>query len=145
MSVRVFRYAALGLGTIGLGLLYLMAIHRELPVVKIGEIKPTMNFAYVRVVGTVAGDPRIFKEVGKVRSLRFTVDDGTGEISVTAFRSQAEDLVDQHKVPASGDRVEVAGALSITADDDVVMRLQVPEHLILTRAEVPSARMRWTS
>ena len=137
MSIRVFRYAALALGTIGLGLLYLMATHRELPVVRIGEIKPTMNFAYVRVVGTVSGEPRVFKEAGKVRSLRFSVDDGTGEISVTAFRSQAEDLVAQDRVPTLGDRVEVAGALSMTADDDVVMRLQVPEHLKLERAEVP--------
>lgn len=137
ISIRVFRYAALGLGTIGLGLLYLMATHQELPIVRIGEIKPTMNFAYVRVVGTVAGDPRIFKEAGKVRSLKFTVDDGTGEISVTAFRAQAESLVEQRIVPASGDRVEVAGALSMSADDEVVMRLQIAEHLKLVRADVP--------
>ncbi|MBP7830337.1 MAG: hypothetical protein KA248_10510 [Kiritimatiellae bacterium] len=137
ISIRVFRYAALGLGTIGLGLLYLMATHRELPIVRIAEIKPTMNFAYVRVVGTVADDPRIFKEAGKVRSMRFTVDDGTGEISVTAFRAQAESLVEQRLVPASGDRVEVAGALSLTADDEVVMRLQIAEHLKLDRADVP--------
>ncbi|HOW97141.1 MAG TPA: hypothetical protein P5567_03870 [Kiritimatiellia bacterium] len=137
MSIRVFRYAALALGTIGLGLLYLMATHRELPVVRIGEIKPTMNFAYVRVVGAVSGEPRVFKEAGKVRSLRFSVDDGTGEISVTAFRSQAEALVEQDLVPSPGDRVTVAGALSMTADDDVVMRLQVTEHLQLERAEVP--------
>ncbi|MBU1694843.1 MAG: hypothetical protein KJ726_05365 [Verrucomicrobia bacterium] len=141
MSVRLFRYAALALGTIGLGLLYLMAIHRELPVVRIGDIKPTMNFAYVRVIGTVAGDPRIFKEAGKVRSLRFTVDDGTGEISVTAYRAQAAALVEQRKIPSSGDHVEVAGSLSMTADDDVIMRLQVPEHLTLTRAEVPVTRL----
>lgn len=136
-SVRAFRYAALGLGTIGLGLLYLMATHREIPTIQIGEIKQTMNFAYVKVSGTVSSDPRVFKEGGKARSLRFMVDDGSGEISVTAFRTQAQALVDENRLPRAGDRVEVAGALSMSADDEVVMRLQVPEHLKVLRAEVP--------
>jgi hypothetical protein len=46
-----FRYVALVLGTLGLGFLYLTALHREIPVVKIGGIKPMMNFATVRVAG----------------------------------------------------------------------------------------------
>lgn len=137
LSVRLLRYAALGLATVGLGLLYLMTTHRELPLVRVADIKPTMNFAYVRVAGTVSLDARMFKEGGKVRSMRFAVDDGTGEISVTAYRAQAEALVRNNMIPRAGDRIEVAGALSMTANDDVVMRLQLPEHLSLTRAEMP--------
>ena len=137
MSIRVFRYAALLLGTVGLGLLYLMATHREITLVRVESIKPTMNMAYVRVAGTVSGDARIFKEGEHVRSLRFMVDDGSGELSVTAYRSQAQDLVDQDRVPRAGDHIELAGSLGIMGDDQVVMRLQVPEQLLLTRAEVP--------
>ena len=135
MSLRALRYAAVLLATVGLGLLYLMVTHREIPLVKIGELKPTMNFAYVRIAGTVSSDARAFREGGKIRSMRFMVDDGSGEISVTAFRAQAQALADADKIPNAGDRIEVAGSLSVTADDDVVMRLQVPEQLTLTRAE----------
>lgn len=137
LSIRVCRYAALVLGTVGLGLLYLMTTHREIPLVRIGDIRPSMNFAYVRVVGTVSSDARIFKEGDKPRSLRFMVDDGSGEISVTAYRSQAETLVSEDRVPRVGDRVEVAGALGMAADDSVVLRLQVPSQLMVTRSEVP--------
>ncbi len=137
MSIRFFRYAALALGTVGLGLLYLMAIHREIPIIQIGNIRPMMNFAYVRIAGTVTGDARLFKEGDKVRTLRFMVDDGSGELMVTAYRAQAEALVAADRVPRVGDRVEVAGSLGVAADDNVVMRLQVPEHLFITRAEMP--------
>lgn len=131
---RLFRYVALVVGTVGLGLLYLTALHREIPSVKIGEIKPAMNFAVVHVVGDVSGEARVFKEGEQVQSLRFTVDDGSGEILVQAYKSQAQALVDKYGLPRAGDRVEVTGSLSVSADDDVAMRLQVPERLVLTRA-----------
>ena len=138
LSVRVFRYAALLLGTVGLGLLYLMAIHREIPLIKIGEIKPMMNFAYVRIAGTVSGDVRVFKEGSRIRSLRFMVDDGTGELSITAFRAQAEKMAEIDRIPRAGDRVELAGSLSISADDNIVLRIQVPEQIKVARADVPA-------
>ena len=137
LSVRVFRYAALLLGTVGLGLLYLMAIHREIPLIKISDIKPMMNFAYVRVAGTVSGDVRIFKEGSRIRSLRFMIDDGTGELSITAFRTQAEKMAEIDRIPRAGDRVEVAGSLSISADDNIVLRIQVPDQITIARADVP--------
>jgi DNA/RNA endonuclease YhcR with UshA esterase domain len=136
LSVQVFRYAALLVGIVGLGLLYLMVRNKDIPAIRIGDIEPTMNFAYVRVIGSVSGDARIFKEGNRVRSLRFMVDDGSGEISVTAFRSQAEALVAANRVPRRGDRVEVTGSLNMTADGDVVMRLQVPEQLKIVPAEM---------
>ena len=137
LSIRVCRYAALLLATCGLGLLYLMATHQEIPMVRIGDVKPTMNFAYVRVVGTVSGDARVFKEGDRIRSLRFMVDDGSGELMVSAFQAQARKLAEDDRVPRIGDRVEVVGSLSVTADEDVVMRLQVADQLVLTRAEMP--------
>jgi len=137
LSIRVFRYGALLLGIVGLLLLYLMVTHREIPIIQIGDIQPTMNFAYVRIAGTVTGDARIYKEAGRVRSMRFMLDDGTGEISVTAYHSQAQTLVDAGKVPRLGDLVEVAGSLSVSAEDNAIMRLQVPEQLNLVKAETP--------
>lgn len=137
LSLRVFRYAALLLGTVGLWLLYLMATHREIPLIKIGDVKPTMNMAYVRVAGVISSDARMFKEGGRIRSMRFMVDDGTGELSVNVYSVQAQTLAEAGRVPRLGDRVEVAGSLSVSADDNIVMRLQVPEQLIISRAEMP--------
>lgn len=139
---RLFRYVALVVGTVGLGLLYLSALHREIPVVKIGEIKPAMNFAVVRVVGAVSGDARIFKEGEHVRSLRFTVDDGSGEILVQAYKSQAQALVDKYGLPREGDHVEVTGSLGVLEGDDIAMRVQVPERLVLMRADTKPMALR---
>lgn len=136
LSVMAFRYAALLLATVGLGLLYLMARTQQIPLIRVADIKPTMNFAYVRIAGVVSGDARMFKEGGKIRSMRFMVDDGSGEISVTAYRTQAQALSDAGKLPRLGDKVEVAGSLSITADGDPVMRLQVAEQLVVNAAEM---------
>ena len=139
---HLFRYVALVVGTVGLGFLYLTALHREIPVVKIGDIKPAMNFAVVRVVGEVSADARIFREGERIQSLRFTVDDGGGEILVQAYKSQAQALVDTIGLPRMGDRVEVTGSLSVSADNDVVMRLQAPELLVLTRADTKPTALR---
>lgn len=137
MSVRVFRYAAVLLGTMGLALLYAMVKHREIPIVKVGEIKPTMNFAYVRIAGRVVSEPRVYKEEGRVRRLNFIVDDGSGEISIIAFGGQAAALVQQRKVPAAGDYVEIAGSLAPGPDDSVTMRVQLPDHVVVKRADIP--------
>ncbi len=141
-GARLFRYAALLLGTAGLGLLYVAIAQRAAPVVRIGEVRPAMNFAGVRIAGTVTGDARVFRDGERVRSLRFIVDDGTGEILVTTSRSQADALVREDRVPRRGDRIELAGSLGVSADNNASLRLQSPDQLRLTRAEAPVARPR---
>ncbi|OGV42579.1 MAG: hypothetical protein A2X46_04760 [Lentisphaerae bacterium GWF2_57_35] len=141
MSLRAIRVFAMALATIGLGLLYLMSTHRQIPSIKIDEIKPTMNFAYVRVAGTIQGETRLFKQGGKVRSLTFYVDDGSGEIPVTAYRAQAEELAAEGRIPRAGDRVEAAGSLSVSADDNILMRLQAPDQLTIIRTDLPITRL----
>ncbi len=131
-----FRYVALGVGAVGLGLLYLSALHREIPAVRIGEIKPAMNFATVRVSGEVSRDARLFREGEHIRALRFSVSDGTGEIHVQAQRAAAQALVTRFGLPREGDRVEAVGSLDVSEGNEVVMRLQVPEQFVLQRAEI---------
>lgn len=140
LSVKAFRYAALLLATAGLGLLYLMAIHRDIPVVEIGSIKPTMNFAYIRVVGKVIEETHVTREGGNVRSVRFIIDDGTGEIPVTAFRTKGQELLDKNLVPSVGDRVDLVGSLSVSADR-VALWLQAPDQVKIERAQVVEARL----
>lgn len=141
LSVRVFRYFALLLGTVGLLFLYLMVRNREIPLVKIGEITPTMNFAYVRVHGRVASDARVYREGDQIQGLGFVVDDGSGEIGVRAYRAVARELLASNMVPRMGDTVTVAGSLSVSADDHVLLRLQSPQQLKLEPADVPRIKL----
>jgi len=136
ISVRACRYAAVLLATVGLFLLYLMAINKEIQVIKIDAITPMMNFAYVRIVGDVVSDPRIFEKAGRVDSLRFNVSDGTGEILVQAYRAIAKNLIAEGKVPRLGDSVDIIGSLSVS-QDRMVLRLQSDQQLTIEHIELP--------
>ncbi len=129
MRVRVLQMASLVLAVAGLGLLYLYSINRDIPTVRVSGITPTMNFAYVKIEGEVTRDAYIFKSGGIV----FNLHDGSGEIAVMGGRAQAEALKNTGKLPRRGDRVEVAGSLSVSADQDVKLRMQSAEQLTLRR------------
>jgi RecJ-like exonuclease len=135
LRVRVLQYVSLVLAVAGLILLYLYSVNRGIPVVTVGEITPTMNFATVRIVGEVTRDAYIFKSGGIV----FNMKDDSGEIAVMGGRAQADALEAAGKLPRRGDQVDVAGSLSVSADQEVKLRMQSAEQLILTRNQaVPS-------
>ena len=113
MSLVAIRWAAVLLSTVGLFLLFLMAKHREIPLVKLGEVKPTMNFAQIRVEGVVDSDARTFRTGG---GMGFNFSDGTGTIMVFISQKQAQEMVERNLVPKTGDQVNFAGGLNI-ADD----------------------------
>ena len=142
VSLRVVRWGAILLGTLGLFLLYLMSIHKDIPIVKIGEIEPTMNFAYVRIAGTVVGDTRVYRTGTAITGLRFHIDDGTGEIPVNAYKKQAIAMVEQDQLPRMGDHVDVAGSLSVSADDQIRLRMQAMDQLHIDSMAVPSVSLR---
>ena len=129
LRIRVLQYAALVLAFAGLILLYLYSINRDIPLVKVDSVTPTMNFAYVRVAGEVSRDAYVFKSGGMV----FNMYDGSGEMAIMASRAQAEVLGDAGRMPRVGDYVEVAGSLSVSADDEVKLRMQSVDQLILRR------------
>ncbi len=136
ISLRFFRWAAVLLATVGLGLLYFMSIRKEVPLVQIGNIKNTMNFAYIHVEGRVPSAARVFRDGDSVSSVSFTLDDGTGDIEVKVYRKKAQVLVDAGKVPRAGDRIAMDGSLNVSADR-TTLYLQVPENLeILEHAKV---------
>ena len=135
MSLVAIRWAAVLLATVGLFLLYLMAKHRDIPVVMLGNIKPTMNFGQIRVVGQVE-DARTFKSGG----MGFNVSDGTGTIMVFVSQKQAKDLADLNLVPRAGDAVNFAGGLNIS-DEESSMRLLSVKDFALTRAAASSVRL----
>lgn len=130
MSLVVTRWAAVLLATVGLFLLYLMAIHREVPLVKLGEIEPTWNFGLVRVSGTVASDARPFKSG---RGMSFNVDDGTGRMVVFTTERQMTELQEQNLVPKAGDSIDFVAQLNIS-EDKSNLKLSGLNSYSLTRA-----------
>lgn len=129
LRVRVLQYASLVLAVAGLVLLYLFSVNRDIPLVKIGDVTSTMNFATVRIAGEVTRDAYMFKSGGVV----FNINDGSGEIAVMGSRAQADALEANGKLPRRGDQVDVAGSLSVSADQDIKLRMQSAEQLKLTR------------
>jgi len=129
--IRRLRIGSLALALAGLACLYLMASHRELPVLEIDTISPMMNFAYVRVVGVVQNKVRVAERNGKVDYVSFMLDDGTGRLLVQAYRESARAIVDAGNVPAKGQLVDVAGNLSVAAESMRKLRVRTPRQLKL--------------
>jgi ribosomal protein L37E len=139
MSLRVFRWAAVLLATLGLALLYVMSITRAVPRVEIGSISNTMNFAYVNLEGVAPQSARVYRRGDIVSSVGFTLDDGSGRIPVRAFGRRAQELADSGRLPQAGDRVSLDGSLNVSAEETTIY-LQVPESLvILERRRIESA------
>lgn len=142
LKIRALQYASLVLAVAGLVLLYLFSVNRDLPFVRIGGITPTMNFATVRIAGEVTRDAYVFQSGGIV----FDMNDGSGGIAVMGGRAQAEALEAAGKLPQRGDRIEVSGSLSVSADQEPRLRLQSADQLVLNRkravAPVSAAQVR---
>jgi DNA/RNA endonuclease YhcR with UshA esterase domain len=124
LSVRAFKYGSLALAIVGLAVLLVVAPRSQVSTVKIGDLVGTMNWAYVRVEGVVTRQP--IYDPG-ARSLQLWLWDGTGEMMVMAYRSEAETLLAKGLVPTMGDTVAVEGTLRIQ-EDFTYLVLNVPEH-----------------
>jgi len=135
LRIRVLQIASLALAFAGLILLYLYSVNRDIPLVRVDSVTPTMNFATVRVSGEVTRGAYVFQSGGMV----FNLDDGSGEIAIMGGRAQADALENAGRLPRRGDRVEVAGSLNVSADQEVKLRMQSAEQLVLQRKRVPSA------
>jgi len=130
LSLRAVKWGAILLATVGLALLWIAAARAPLPHISIQQAAATMNFAYVEIAGQVVRSPTYNPDS---RSLSFTVDDGTGQMRVWAFRDVVDELRAAGRIPGLGDRVTVAGTLRVR-EEDVSLTLNVPEHLEIGRA-----------
>jgi hypothetical protein len=106
-----------------------MARHRPVPVVRAGDVVPTMNFAFVRIEGTVVRKPYLSRAGKQVDYAGFTVDDGSGTVRVGAYGRVAVRMEQSDRLPARGDRVSVCGSLGVAADGRVRLYLRSPGHL----------------
>ncbi len=128
LSLVLARWMAVAVAVLGLVALYQYVNHREIELIRIGDLKPTMNFAYVRVEGTVPRSPFVARGDGGAERINFEIDDGTGTIRVTAYRSVTERLDAEDRIPRAGERVSVAGTVQFTGEEARLL-IQVPDHL----------------
>ena len=131
LAVRAVKYGSLVLAVVGVVVLLVVARRSTVPTVEIGRLIETMNWAYVRVAGTVTRQPAYEPETG---TLTLWLEDGTGEILVTAYRPEAEWLLAADRVPVMGDGVTLEGTLRIK-DEFQYLVLNVPEHAEIRPAE----------
>lgn len=123
-AFRVLRYAAVALAFVGLFFLYMSAGGRAIPAVRIGEINPAMNFAYVSIAGTVERAPYVSIRDSRPGYISFLVSDGSGAIRVVAYREIAAAIVESNLLPEEGSRIEAAGNLSVDAGREPRLQLR---------------------
>lgn len=126
---RRMKLIALTLIVIGMGFLYLMSINRNVQSMAIGDIKPIMNHAPVRVVGRVVRRPYISRADGQISYLSLLIDDGTGQLRLSAENDIALRIVDGTNMPSKGDSIDVTGCLSIKGDGTPQLQILTAEHI----------------
>jgi DNA/RNA endonuclease YhcR with UshA esterase domain len=131
MALQAFKIGSLVLAIAGVAVLLLVAGRVQPPAVQAGSLGGTMNWAYVRLGGVVSSQPTLDGETG---ALRFWLEDGTGEIMVMAYRSEAEALLAEGRVPVMGDQVSLDGTLRVK-DDFRYLELRVPQQVQIEAAE----------
>ncbi|HIP87380.1 MAG TPA: hypothetical protein EYH27_02960 [Anaerolineales bacterium] len=131
LPIRAAKITAILLATVGLAVLWFAAVRSPIPQVQAGQVGATMNFAYVRIEGQVVRGPLYYPDSGY---LSFTIADDTGEVRVAAYRTTAEALRAEGRVPAFGDYVSVAGTLRIQGES-TSLTINIPEHVEVFRPE----------
>lgn len=129
LTLRAVKLAAVLLATVGLLALWWIARQAHIPTLTAAEAQGSMNMAYVQVQGQIS---RAVTYDPEGSYLAFWVDDGTGEVHVTAYRDVTQALLAAGQVPALGDQVTVAGTLRIR-EDMTSLTINAPEHFTLSR------------
>lgn len=105
------------------------------PLTAISAVQPAMNYAYVRLEGRVPSFPTLADG-----SLSFTVQDGSGDMRVTAYRAVADAISTTARVPMPGDLVTVEGTLRIR-DDAPSLVINAPEAISVQSTEATAIRL----
>ena len=131
ISIRTVKATAIVLSIVGLIALWAAATGSQIPQVKIGQIAATANMAYVQLFGRVTRGPDYYAESDY---LAFTLDDGTGEIRVSAYRNETDDLRLHDRIPSLGDNVSVVGTVRVR-DQGPSLTINVPDQVEVFRPE----------
>ena len=127
-AVRRLRTTAFVITVCGLSLASLYASRREPPLVRIGELKPIMNFSTVRVQGVLKSKAHELQD----GAVLYLIADETGSLPV--FSSHAP----EGKLPKAGSRVAATGRLSVSADNRMSMRVHGPGQIEVLENATPT-------
>ncbi len=139
ISVRLIRVISVVGSIVGVVALWFAAYSKQPHEVRVGSVDEMMNGALVKISGKVtAADENRDKN-----TLRLKVDDGTGEITASAFNklSQFKKVLGD-RMPGVGDEIELVGTLNVTQKFGVSMFLSVPDRVkVLNKYTVKSVRI----
>ena len=153
LSIRMARWAAVGVSVVGLVVLWFVARLSDVEPVRVADVNETMNFALVRIQGEVVRDPKITfakdqhgENLDRVRMIGFPLNDGTGEIQILAFETVASRLWEGRGelLPRQGDQVDLVGSLRVRSEDGEMklgIFLQSLKNLKVDRAPVPTVTL----
>ena len=114
MNVSLLKYISVLISVLGVALMLIFAQAAEAPAVKISDAYGNymMNYAVVKVTGTVVSVPRVSESGGKL-SLSFSVNDGTGTLDVRVYDPLASEMLKEGKLPFPGDNVSLEVQLKV--------------------------------
>ena len=135
LKIRTFGILAIVVAVAGVALLLFFATRLPVPAVKISDITSTSNYAYVQLNGVVTRGPNYNPDA---QSITFWVRDDSGEIMVSAFRDQTQELIAADRVPAPGDAIALQGTLRVR-DETPSLTIDSADAVKLTRATVGAA------
>jgi DNA/RNA endonuclease YhcR with UshA esterase domain len=130
VKVRTFGIMAIVVAVAGVAILLFFASRAPVPAVKVADISSTSNYAYVQLAGVVSRGPNYNPDS---QSITFWMRDDTGEIMVSAFRDQTQELIAADRVPAPGDAIALHGTLRVR-DGAPALTIDSAEAVKLTRA-----------
>ena len=141
IDMKYIKALALIVAIVGTILFVVGTSYISPPSIKISQINQQMNYARVKLSGTVISSSS-FNEDSE--SLSFTISDGTknelfdiDSIRVTVYSPTSKELVQMGKLPVSGDSVEIVGQIKIretpyiivSYSDDVIIHRDTPQEV----------------
>lgn len=130
IEIRLIRVGSIVGSFIGIVALWFAAYYKQPQQVRVDAVTEMMNGALVKISGKVSS----YDENHEKNTLRMKIDDGTGEISVSAFNKLSNfKRVLGDNMPALGDEVDVVGTLNVTQKFGTSMFLSVPDRVKLIK------------
>jgi DNA/RNA endonuclease YhcR with UshA esterase domain len=130
VKIRTFGIISIVVAVVGVAILLFFATRAPVPTVKVSDITSTSNYAYVQLNGVVSRGSNYNPDA---QSLTFWLRDDTGEIMVSAFRDQTQELIAADRVPAPGDAIALHGTLRVR-EGSPSLTIDSAEAVQLTRA-----------
>ncbi len=109
-SLKILKYGSLIFSVLGLIIVYVFALMKPIPLVKVEQVNPSMNFAKVKMKGVLYKYPVLSEMEGR---LYLYLSDGTGTFRVRAFGKTAKEAIKKLRGIKIGDELTAVGKLTV--------------------------------